>query len=89
MGLPLSTLMPQEDAEFWADALAQRRELYPVLNVAGVHVVANAAPVADWDAGRAWYFPSMRCRRWSARESGLCGSATCFSPIWPTAGLKT
>ena len=39
VGLPLSTLMPREDAEFWADALAQRRELYfSVLNVAGVHV---------------------------------------------------
>lgn len=45
VGLPLSTLMPREDAEFWADALAQRRELYfSVLNVAGVHVVANARP---------------------------------------------
>ena len=57
VGLPLSTLMPREDAEFWADALAQRRELYfSVLNVAGVHVVANAAPVADWDAGEGMVF---------------------------------
>jgi len=31
----------------------------------------------------------MRCRRWSARESGLCGNATGFSAIWLTAGLKT
>ena len=50
-GQPLASLMPREDAELWLDALTQRRELYAsVLNVAGVYVVANAAPVADLDA---------------------------------------
>ena len=51
VGQPLSALMPREDAELWADALARQQELYfSVLNISGVHVVANAAPVADQDA---------------------------------------
>ena len=50
VGQPLASLMPREDAELWLDALGQRRELYAsVLNVAGVYVVANAAPVEGSD----------------------------------------
>lgn len=57
VGRPLSALMGQEDAELWADAVAKRQELYfSVLNVAGVYVVANAAPVAGWDAGEGLVF---------------------------------
>lgn len=51
VGVPLSSLMPQEDQELWTDTLARHQELYfTVLNVAGVYVVANAAPVTDWGA---------------------------------------
>lgn len=45
-GLPLAELMAPDDAEVWLDALGQRRELYfSVMEVAGITVVANAAPV--------------------------------------------
>ena len=57
VGLPLSALMPQEDQDLWIDALARHQELYfSVLSVAGVHVVANAAPVTGWDAGEGMVF---------------------------------
>lgn len=56
-GLPLSSLMPQEDQDLWTDALARHQELYfSVLSVAGVHVVANAAPVTDWGAEEGMIF---------------------------------
>ena len=51
LGRPLTELMSSEDAELWGDALTQHQELYfSVLELAGIRVVANAAPVADWDA---------------------------------------
>lgn len=57
VGLPLSSLMPQEDQDLWTDALARHQELYfSVLSVAGVHVVANAAPVTDWGAEEGMIF---------------------------------
>ena len=57
VGLPLSSLMPQEDQDLWTDALAGHQELYfSVLSVAGVHVVANAAPVTDWGAEEGMIF---------------------------------
>lgn len=57
VGQPLSALMPPEDQELWTDALARHQELYfSVLNVAGVHVVANAAPVTGWDAEEGMIF---------------------------------
>ena len=47
MGRQLTELMPAEDAEFWKDALTQQQELYfSVLELAGLRVVANAAPMA-------------------------------------------
>ena len=57
VGQPLSALMPQEDQDLWTDALARHQELYfSVLSVAGVHVVANAAPVTDWGAEEGMIF---------------------------------
>lgn len=57
VGQPLSALMPPEDQELWTDALARHQELYfSVLNVAGVHVAANAAPVTDWGAAEGMIF---------------------------------
>ena len=48
---PLTELMSAEDREIWSEALAQHQELYfSVLELAGIRVVANAAPVTDWDA---------------------------------------
>lgn len=47
---PLVSLMPPEDHALWDDALAHRQELYyTALNLCGVRVVANAAPVGSWD----------------------------------------
>ena len=57
VGQPLSALMPQEDQDLWTDALAGHQGLYfSVLSVAGVHVVANAAPVTDWGAEEGMIF---------------------------------
>ena len=51
LGRPLTALMPPEDAELWREALEQHQELYfSVLELAGIRVVANAAPVEDWDS---------------------------------------
>lgn len=45
-GVRLETLLSQDDREIWLDALYQHRELYfSVMEVAGITVVANAAPV--------------------------------------------
>lgn len=50
VGVALDSLMPQEDADIWLGALYNRQELYfSVLEVAGIHVVANAAPVETVD----------------------------------------
>ncbi|WP_297213665.1 PrpR N-terminal domain-containing protein [uncultured Flavonifractor sp.] len=57
VGIPLSALMPREDQDLWTDALARHQELYfSVLSVAGVNVVANAAPVTDWGAEEGMIF---------------------------------
>lgn len=57
MGRQLTELMPAEDAEFWKDALTQQQELYfSVLELAGLRVVVNAAPMANWDAAGGMVF---------------------------------
>jgi len=57
IGRRLTELMPTEDAELWGDALAQHKELYfSVLELAGIRVVANAAPVAEWDTAGGMVF---------------------------------
>lgn len=57
VGQPLSALMPREDQDLWSDAVARHQELYfSVLSVAGVHVVANAAPVTDWESEEGMIF---------------------------------
>lgn len=90
VGLPLSTLMPREDAEFWPTRWPSGgSSTSPCSTWRGCTWWPMPPPWRTGTPGRAWYFPSMRCRRWSARESGLCGSATGFSAIWLTAGLKT
>ena len=78
VGLPLSTLMPRGGSSTSPCSTWRGCTWWPM-----------PPPWRTGTPGRAWYFPSMRCRRWSARESGLCGSATGFSAIWLTAGLKT
>lgn len=61
MGRQLTELMPAEDAEFWKDALTQQQELYfSVLELAGLRVVANAAPMANWDAAGGMVFSFTR-----------------------------
>ena len=51
VGRCLTDMMPPEDAELWRDALSQRQELYySLLEIGGIHVVANAAPVPGGDA---------------------------------------
>ena len=91
VGLPLSTLMPPGGRRVLgrragpaAGALLLRAQ-----RGGGCTWWPMPPPWRTGTPGRAWYFPSMRCRRWSARESGLCGNATGFSAIWLTAGLKT
>ena len=57
MGRQLTELMPVEDAELWKDALVQHQELYfSVLELGGIRVVANDAPVANWDASGGMVF---------------------------------
>ena len=64
LGASLGSLMPEEDAQLWAEALEQRRELYfSVLNIAGVHVVVNAAPVVAWDAAEGLVFSFYEMRK--------------------------
>lgn len=64
VGIPLIDLMPKEDSDQWREALACHHELYfTVLSVAGVHVVANAAPVADWDAEEGMVFSFYAMQR--------------------------
>lgn len=51
-GKPLTDLMSPEDMELWANALTHHQELYfTALELAGIRVVANAAPVPDGNAG--------------------------------------
>lgn len=50
MGRSLLSLMLPEDYALWDDTLAHRQELYyTALNLCGTRVVANAAPVGNWD----------------------------------------
>lgn len=50
-GRPLAQFMPDNDAELWSWALAERQDLsFSLLELAGVEVVANAAPVGGWPA---------------------------------------
>ena len=50
VGRSLISLMFPEDYAIWDDVLAHRQELYyTALNLCGVQVIANAAPVGSWD----------------------------------------
>lgn len=64
LGVGIGSLMPEEDALLWSEALAQHRELYfTVLNISGVHVVVNAAPVVAWDAAEGLVFSFYEMRK--------------------------
>ena len=68
VGIPLSDLMPTEDQEMWLDALTHSQELYfSVLTVAGVHVVANAAPVTDRGAAEGMIFSFYEMQKMERR----------------------
>ena len=51
LGVPLSSLMPEGDASAWEDTLKENREMYfSALELAGIEVVANAAPIKPGDS---------------------------------------
>lgn len=78
--------MPAEDAEFWKDALTQQQELYfSVLELAGLRVVANAAPMANWDAAGGMVFSFYEMNK--IERQGARGSAGTL-PAPPLSGPR-
>lgn len=64
VGLPLAALMQAEDAETWDETLSSGKEMYfSVLEVAGVHVVANAAPVVAGEESEGIVFSFYEMRK--------------------------
>lgn len=70
VGRELASLMPPSDAELWSWALAKRQELYfSMLELAGVEVVANAAPVGGWSAAAGIVFSFYEMRKVERQEA--------------------
>lgn len=63
-GARLSTLMPESDAELLEEALRSGQEMYfSVLTVAGINVVANAAPMVAGEAAEGAIFSFYEMRK--------------------------
>lgn len=69
-GQTLAELMPDSDGELWSWTLAKRQELFStLLEVAGVEVVANAAPVGGQSSTAGIVFSFYEMRRVERQES--------------------
>lgn len=70
VGQSLSELMPDTDAELWSWTLRERQELFSsLLEVAGVEVVANAAPVGGRSSAAGIVFSFYEMRRVERQEA--------------------